>query len=360
MRKWFIVAIALVLAAAALGGAYLRRDQIGLAILQRTAQSNLNRDVVADLPNGLQAAFCGTGSPMPDRARAGPCLAVIAGKRLFVFDSGGGASETIVQMGLPIGALEAVFLTHFHSDHIDDLGALALQRWGGASNGTPLTVHGPSGVQRVVAGFNEAYALDHNYRVAHHGPQVMPPGGGELVAAPFEFAPGADSTLVFDDGGIRITAFPVDHGPVAPAVGYRIEYAGRVIVISGDTLPTAGVERQAHGADLLVHEALSPRLVQELERAAAGASRPGVAQIMHDIQNYHTSPAQAAMLARRAGAHALALTHVVPPLPNPVFDDLFLGDASQKFGGPVWVMRDGDMISLPRAGGIERSRLLRR
>lgn len=360
MRKWIIVAITLLLTAAAIGGAYLQRDRIGLAILQRTAQSNLGRDVVATLPDGLHAAFCGTGSPMPDRTRAGPCLAVIAGKRLFVFDAGGGASETINQMGLPTGAIEAVFLTHFHSDHIDDLGALALQRWAGASNATPLRVFGASGVERVVTGFNEAYALDHGYRVAHHGTQVMPPGGGDLVAAPFQFAAGSDSALVFDDGGVRITAFPVDHGPVAPAVGYRIDYAGRSIVISGDTLPTTNVERQAHDADLLVHEALSPRLVQELERAAKSASRPSVAQIMHDIQNYHTSPEQAAILARRAGAHALALTHMVPPLPNPIFDGLFLGEAPRKFSGPVWVMRDGDLISLPRTGGIERSRLLRR
>lgn len=360
MRKRVIAAIALVAAAAVLGGAYLRRDQIGLALLQRAAQANLSRDALAELPDGLHAAFCGTGSPMPDRQRAGPCLTVIAGKRLFVFDSGGGASETIQQMGLPAGAIEAVFLTHFHSDHIDDLGALALQRWAGASNTTPLRVFGPTGVERVVAGFNEAYALDHGYRVAHHGPQVMPPTGADLVAVPFQFATGADSTLVFDDGGVRIAAFPVDHGPVGPAVGYRIDYAGRSIVLSGDTLPSANVERQSRDVDLLVHEALSPRLVQELERAAKNASRPGVAQIMHDIQNYHTSPAQAATMAQRSGAHALALTHLVPPLPNPIFDPIFLGDADKAFSGPVWVMRDGDTISLPRAGGMKRSRLLRR
>lgn len=360
MRKGIIFTLALLAAAAAVGAAFLRRDDIALAVLHRAALTNMSRAAVADLPDGLTAAFCGTGSPMPDRARAGPCLAVVAGKRLFVFDTGSGASETIGQMGLPTGAIEAVFLTHFHSDHIDDLGALALQRWAGASNAAPLKVYGPTGVERVVAGFNEAYALDHSYRVAHHGAQVMPPTGADLVAAPFAFAPGVDSLVLVDDGDVRITAFTVDHTPVAPAVGYRIDHAGRSIVLSGDTLPSANVERHAREADLLIHEALSPRLVQELERAAAKASRPGVAHIMHDIQNYHTSPDQAAVLARRAGVDALALTHVVPPLPNAFFDGLFLGDAVKTFGGPAWVMRDGDAISLPRTGGVKRTHLLRR
>jgi ribonuclease Z len=360
LRKGFFLAATLVIVGLALAGAYLRRDQLALQVLQQTAQRNMTRSVVAQWPDGLHAAFCGTGSPMPDRARAGPCLAVIAGKRLFVFDAGGGASETINQMGLPTGEIESVFLTHFHSDHIDDLGALSLQRWAGASAKSPLKVVGPPGVERVVAGFNEAYALDAGYRVAHHGPEVMPPSGAGLVAAPFQFAPGADSALVLDDDGVRITAFLVDHSPISPAVGYRIDYAARSIVISGDTLPSPVVERHAHNADLLVHEALSPRLVQELERAASNASRPGIAHIMHDIQDYHTSPSQAALIARRAGVRALALTHVVPPLPNPIFDGVFLGDAPNQFGRPVWVMRDGDAISLPRAGGMERSRLLRR
>lgn len=359
MRKWFAIGLGVLLIALA-AGAWLRRDAIALQLLRRTAEANMARNEVASLPDGLHAAFCGTGSPMADRRRAGPCLAVVAGKRLFVFDSGGGASETLGQMGLLPGAIEQVFLTHFHSDHIDDLGALALQRWAGGGATTPLKVAGPPGVERVVAGFNEAYALDATYRIAHHGAHIIAPSGAGLTAAPFAFAEGSDRLVVLDDGGVRITAFLVDHGPIKPAVGYRVDYKSRSVVISGDTVPTPTLEREAKGADLLVMEALSKPLVGELEAAAARANRPAVAQIMEDIQNYHTTPADAADVAKRSGAHALALTHLVPPLPSAVFDGLFLGDAAKRFDGPVWVMRDGDLVSLPASGGMARRRLLTR
>jgi ribonuclease Z len=355
MRRFIpFLIVALVLGGLA-AGVYLRRDEIGLQLLRRTADRAMARDEIAALPDGLSAGFCGTGSPMTDRSRAGPCLAVIAGKRLFVFDAGSGASETLAAMGLPPGAVEQVFLTHFHSDHIDDLGALALQRWAGGGATTPLKVAGPPGVERVVAGFNEAYALDATYRVAHHGGAVVPPSGAGLVAAPFVFPEGADRLVVMDGSGVRITAFLVDHGPVKPAVGYRVDYTGRSVVISGDTVPTPTLEREAKGADLLVMEALSKRLVGELERAATRAQRPGVARIMHDIQNYHTTPQDAADMAKRAGAEALALTHVVPPLPSALLDGLFLGDARTRFDGPVWVMRDGDLVS-PWAGALRAAR----
>jgi len=359
MRRWILIAAVLIVGALAVLG-WFRRDDIALNLLRRAADANMTRSELTSLPDGLHAAFCGTGSPMPDRARAGPCLAIVAGRRLFVFDSGGGASETLTQMGLPPGAIEQVFLTHFHSDHIDDLGALALQRWAGGGVDTPMTVAGPPGVERVVAGFNEAYAIDATYRVGHHGAHIVAPSGAGLLAAPFAFAEGTDRLVVLDDGGLTITAFLVDHGPVKPAVGYRIDYKGRSVVISGDTVPTPSIDREAKSVDLLVMEALSAPLVNELEIAAARAGRPKVAQIMEDIQNYHTTPADAAEIAQRAGAKALALTHVVPPLPSAVFDGLFLGDAKTKFSGPLWVMRDGDIVSLPASGGMEKGKLLRR
>lgn len=359
MRRLILIAVVLVLGALA-AGAFFKRDDIALTLLRRAADANMARNELAALPDGVHAAFCGTGSPMPDRHRAGPCVAVIAGQRLFVFDSGGGASETLTQMGIPPGAIERVFLTHFHSDHIDDLGALALQRWAGGGATTPMTVAGPPGVERVVAGFNEAYALDATYRVGHHGENIVAPSGAGLIAAPFAFAEGADRLVVLDDGGVTITAFVVDHGPVKPAVGYRIDYKGRSVVVSGDTVPTPVLDREAKGADLLVMEALSKSLVSEAEAAAARAGRAKVAQIMEDIQNYHTTPADAAEIAQRAGVKAVALTHIVPPLPSPLFDGIFLGDAAKHFDGSLWVMRDGDLVSLPAGGGVEKKKLLRR
>jgi ribonuclease Z len=132
---------------------------------------------IVHFEDGLYAGLCGSGSPLPDSQRAGPCIGVLAGSQFFIVDAGEGSTRNILLMKLPIRNAEAILLTHFHSDHIADLGEMMLQRWAGGSNPTPLDVIGPSGVEQVVQGFNLAYQLDAGYRVAHHGPETMPVGG---------------------------------------------------------------------------------------------------------------------------------------------------------------------------------------
>src|SRR5207249_319322 len=137
------------------------------------------------------------------------------------------------------------------------------------------------------------------------------------------------------------------HEPVAPAVGYRFDYAGRSLVVSGDTRKSAGVLAQARGADLLVHEALSPKLVGILHDAAVRAGNTGFAKITADIPNYHTTPVEAGELAQAAGVRHLLFYHVVPPLPVPGLERVFLDGVSGAFSGGVTLGRDGTRISLP-------------
>ena len=212
----------------------------------------------------------------------------------------------------------------------------------------------------MVAGFNAAYATDHGYRTAHHGARIVPPSGAGATALPYALPPADGSpVLVFEGDGLRVTAFRVDHRPVSPAVGYRFDYKGRSIVISGDTDASAAVERNARGADVLLHEALQPRMTAALTDALAARGQAGAAQITRDILDYHASPEDAARSAQRAGARQLVLTHLVPPLPSAYFDAAFLGDASGLFDGPITVGEDGMLFSLPAGStGIERERLL--
>jgi len=331
----------------ALSAAWLLRGEIALRAMARAMDRNLAAAPADGLPDGLHVALCGSGSPMPDPSRAGPCTAVLAGERLFVFDSGAGSVRNLTLMGMAPARVERVFLTHFHSDHIDGLGELMLQHWAGGAAKTPVPVHGPAGVETVVAGLMTAYGPDRGYRIAHHGEAVVPPSGFGGEARPFAIGTGPAQVTLIDEPDLKIRAFPVDHAPVSPAVGYIVEYKGRKAVISGDTDITASVEQAARNADLLVHEALSLRLVGLQKAAAERAGRANLVKIFADITDYHADPEAIAALAGRAKVRYLLLTHIVPPLPLRALEGPFLGDSRKIFDGPVRVGRDGDMISLP-------------
>ena len=348
VKRWQSVSIGFVALLAGLAaGGWVMRGAIATALMQRAYERAMTRDPLAELPDGLHVGLCGSGSPMPDPERAGPCVAVVAGKQLFVVDSGSGSTRRLFLMRLPPAEVSAVFLTHFHSDHIGDLGELMLQHWGGGAATAPLPIYGPTGVDQVVAGFQQAYALDSGYRIAHHGPKVMPPQGSGGVAHPFAISKTGPDVVVLNEPDLQVIAFPVDHEPVEPAVGYLFIYKGRRLVVSGDTAPSPRLEAAAHGADVLAHEGLAPNLVAVQREAALKAGKWNTAAIMHDILSYHTSPEAAAGIAQRAGVRYLLFDHIIPPLPTAALDGPFLGRAPQIFHGPIRVGRDGDFVSLP-------------
>jgi ribonuclease Z len=322
---------------------------IATRVMRTGAERALTADPIGDLPDGLHVALCGAGGPMPSSTRSGPCVAVVAGRTLFVVDAGtNGARNLQGVIGWSPGRIAAVFLTHYHSDHIDGLGEMGLLRWVAGSHRDPLPLYGPEGVQDVAEGFARAYQFDVRYRVAHHGAAVVPPEGAGFAPHPFTTpAPGAALVLIERDG-IRVSAFRVEHEPVVPAVGYRFDYGGRSLVVSGDTKKSESLLAQARGVDLIAHEALSPKLVGILHDAAESASNANLAKVMTDIPDYHTTPVQAGELAQAAGARHLLIHHVVPPLPVPGLEGVFLDGVSAVFSGGITLGRDGTRISLPR------------
>ena len=339
--------IGLMVAALLAGGAYHWRGDLSMALVQKVMAKRFADQPLETLPDGLHVGLCGSGSPFPDTKRGQPCTLVIAGKRLFVFDTGSTASNNINRMGFDMGSIDAVFLTHFHSDHIGGLGEVMLNRWVAGANTSPLPVYGPIGVKPIVEGFMQAYYQDHLYRIAHHGEQIIPPAG--FGGSPITFGtPGPEQRVrIIDEPELTIEAFSVNHSPIEPAVGYRVRYKDRSLVISGDTRQSPAILREAQGVDLLIHEALASDMVQSMSTWAAAAGRSNLAQIFIDIQNYHTTPEQAAQTAREAGVGYLLLTHIVPPLPLPGLSQAFLGDAPEIFNGTLRIGEDGDFLSLP-------------
>jgi ribonuclease Z len=337
----------------ATGFAYVKRDAIAMSLIQRGADAAMLRNVMAELPaDQLHVGFCGTGSPLPSRDRAAACTVVIADGKLFVFDMGEGSGETLTLMGLPLDKIQGVWLTHLHSDHFEGLGPFTLQRWAGTSAKMPLPVFGPEGVNEITDGLNAAYRIDSTYRIAHHGEAVVPPSGFGMKGAAIQ--PG----VAYNGGGVRITAFAVDHEPISPAFGYRLDWQGKSVTITGDTAYTPALAAAAKGSDLLVSELLSPRMVKILENSARKSGNANRAKIFSDIQNYHISPEQAADVAKKAGVGMLAFTHIVPSVPKPM-EFALTGEAASHFAGPIKVMQDGDLISIADRGKFKTQNLLR-
>ena len=327
-------------------GIYSQRASIVERIMAKGLESRMGMDATADFEDGLHLALCGAGGPMPAPKASGPCVAVVAGDRLFVVDAGTDGVRNLGRMGYPIGDIEAVFLTHFHSDHMDGLGELATLRWVSAANTTPLPVYGPEGVQQVVDGFNTSYAQDVVYRHEHHGDTVAPLSGAGMTAKPFPLPAIGELATLYDEGGLKIEALAVGHTPIKPAVGYRFSYKDRSLLISGDTVKLPNIEKFAEGVDLLVHEALAPNLLTMMHDAANKAGNQVMAKVTHDVLDYHTSPVEAAETARDAGVGHLLYYHIVPPLILPGQEALFLDGAEDIFADYT-VGQDGTSFSLP-------------
>ncbi|MBY9067261.1 MBL fold metallo-hydrolase [Hyphomonas sp. WL0036] len=353
--KWGLVLVAGVLLLL-VAARQLFAVQIGEALFQRAVQS-IGRDASAELPDGLHVYLCGTGSPLPDPSRAGPCIGVLAGDRAFLFDVGAGSVRRLTRMGFPTGRIERLYLSHLHSDHFDGMGDLMIGTWVGGSRATPLPVAGPPGVGELTDGFNAAYRIDSTYRMAHHGPVVANPAGYGLAPEVIDLPAGPGSRgVLLDEGDLQITAFLVNHSPIEPAYGFRIDYKGRSAVISGDTVYSDNLVSVSKDADLLFHEALNPEMVAAMSKAAGEAGAASVSKVFSDILNYHASPVDAARSAQEAGAGRLVIYHIVPPLPSRLLYPYFLKGAGEVYDGKIDVGEDGTLYSLPVSGGLKISK----
>src|SRR5213593_2986054 len=175
MRKTVAALVAL---AAASSIAVEACGPISTRVMRAGAERALSADPIADLPDGLHVALCGAGGPLPSANRSGPCVAVVAGRTLFVVDAGTNGARNLQRLiGWNPARISAVFLTHYHSDHIDGLGEMGLLRWVGGSHRDRLPLYGPEGLLDVAGGFDRAYQFDARYRVAHHGAATVPLDG---------------------------------------------------------------------------------------------------------------------------------------------------------------------------------------
>lgn len=266
----------------------------------------------------------GVGTPRANPMTQGPATAIVVGSRVFLVDAGPGVERQLAGAHLTIQGPEATFITHLHSDHTLGYPDLIFTSWVMGRH-WPLAVYGPPGLKSMTQHLLEAYSEDIQIRT--EGLEQESRDGYRVNV--HEVRPG----VVYDSGGVKVTAIPVPHGSWPYAFGYRFDTPGRTIVVSGDTRPSSALEAASQGVDVLVHEVyVRPELRPE--------ARPGGRDWPKYMRAFHTSDSELGAIASRAKPKLLVLTHVVRAAESD--SSLIAGVRLGGYIGRVVVARDLD------------------
>jgi ribonuclease Z len=275
----------------------------------------------AKADSDFKVTLLGTGTPIPDPDRFGPSTLVEAGNKKLLFDAGRGVPIRVRQLGFRESKIDVVFLTHYHSDHTAGIPDIWLTGWLGNFRQEPFRLIGPVGAKSLMANLESAYALDIKIRLED---EKLSPGGIATVVEEFE-----KDGVVYDKDGVKVIAFTVDHGAaIKPAVGYRIEYNGHAVVISGDTRYDQNVIKYGTGVDLLIHEVcvVRPELL----------SNPYIKRVV----DHHTTPREAGQVFSLAKPKLAVYSHLVflasDKVPRATVDDIVAG-TRETYDGPLQV-----------------------
>jgi ribonuclease Z len=269
---------------------------------------------------GIKVTLLGTGAPPPVMNRFGPSILVEAGGQKFLFDAGRGALQRLAQLRVRWQDVDGVFFTHLHSDHVVGFPDLWLTGWlVGPGRDRPLHVWGPRGTKKMMSHLEQAYEFD--IRIRLYDDRAAPEG---IVVLAEDISEG----VVLEKGGLKITAFEVDHKPVKPAFGYRVDYGGRSVVLSGDTRVSQNLIRHAQGIDLLVHEVVSPETFQR-----AGV-RPERAKT---VIEHHVTPEQAGEVFAKTKPRLAVYSHIVLPIAT---EQDLIPPTRKTYAGPLELGED--------------------
>jgi ribonuclease Z len=287
------------------------------------------------LGQNLKVTLLGTGYPDPRMDRFGPSILVEAGKEKLLFDCGRGAAQRLAQLNLSSAEVSALFLTHLHSDHVVGIPDFWLTGWIRGRK-TPLRVWGSVGTVQMMSHLEEAFSFD--IHVRRDVDEKLPAQGVVTIAKDIE------QGVIYESGGIKVTAFVVDHGPVKPALGYRVDFAGHSVVMSGDTRFSENLIKFAQGTDVLIHEVIDPVAF------SAGAPFLTPEQRLVVIE-HHTTPEQAGTVFTRVQPKLAVYSHIVPgDTPN------LIPQTRKTYSGPLEVGEDlmsidiGEKIVVHRRG----------
>lgn len=287
----------------------------------------------------FRVTLLGTGSPAPVMRRFGPGVLVQAGGRTLLIDSGRGVTQRLFQLGVKLGAIDALFITHLHSDHVVGIPDLWLTGWLDAAYAQrkgPFRVYGPAGSQGMMDGLAKAYDWDIKARIADQNLDQA-----NIRSEVTELRPG----VAYDQGGVKVTAFEVDHGELLkPAFGFRIDYGGRSVSISGDTRFSENLIKHAAGSDLLIHQ--------------VAAARPELLALpsFKVILDHHTKPEEAGTVFSRVKPKLAVYYHFVllgSPTVPPITEKEVVELTRKTYAGPLVVGEDLMAFRLDADGVVQ-------
>lgn len=289
------------------------------------------------MSTNFKVTLLGTSSPSPFIERFGMSTLIEAGEQRLLFDCGRGATQRLFQLGLDYAQQDKLFLTHMHSDHLVGIPDLWLTGWI-LGRKTPFKVWGPHGSAHMMAHLQQAFSADIHIR--RDLDELLPQSGIDVEVQ--DIAEG----FVYEDNGVRVSVFDVDHRPVTPAFGFRIEYNGKVVVLSGDTRPSENLVKHAQGADLLIHEIIAPKAFLKRQTQMTDHHRQQV--IAH-----HTTPQQAGEIFSRINPALAVYSHVIG---GADYETELIQDTQKTYNGAFEIGYDlmtiqvGDEVSIISRG----------
>ena len=304
---------------------------ISLFVLFSSAQINTNKDSSQVNTVSIKVTLLGTGTPPPIMERFGPSILVQAGGENLLFDAGRGCLQRLRQANLSYDKLDALFLTHLHSDHIVGIPDLWLTGWLVSLRATPLKIFGPVGTDKMIENLQKAFAYDIKMRIEDDNASAE---GCKLLVNEIQ------QGIIYEKNGVKVIAFEVDHYPIVPAFGYRIEYNGHAVVLSGDTRYSENLIKYARGTDLLIHEVVVPL-------DTVNKSDP-----KYHIVAHHTTPQQAGKIFNEIRPKLAAYSHIANPYRRN--EQEVIKQTKATYSGPLILGEDlmsfsiGDTVSIGR------------
>ncbi len=333
---------------------FLKEDIINYLLEKKSIQnfSVKHNEWLSD--RKVHVFIIGSGSPAPSPDQAQACVGIIYQNEFIILDAGAGSARKAETLGLPMKNVSKAFISHFHSDHIMDLDVWSDISWRSGRK-VALQIYGTSEIVKIVSGFNQTLSPDASYRSKNIS-TTADTSTSFSVAKPFEI-PTADSLkLVYNNAqtGLKVYAFNVSHQPVEPALGYRIEANGKVIVYSGDTKKDDRMIHYAQNADLLIHESYNKDVMKRAlafgEKIDPQNQNKELLEQAKRTFHYHTDPKEAAEIAEVARVKHLVFTHMIPPIPGGVVGWVlkheFLKGVAEKYHGKFDIAHDGLHIVL--------------